>query len=1080
MSAAAIIIGIGGIGSDICARVEQMLPKDILDNRYLRFVIMDTDRNTIRRLQRKGFGGTAIKLSDNMTVVKCLEMLKKEGKADWYPENGIFANKAMTEGAGQYRSISRLAFEYALQESKLDELRRIIHNINEIDINDDDQPPCFYIICSLAGGTGSGIVLPLALHINRIYMQERREALYNCKGFFVLSSAMSELGGTRLEQQSIDANAYAAIKELCAQMQEVDERRYPNIKYLDKNKIYDSCYLFGMANVNGKTVHSFEDLKDMIAMAVYMQACSPMHDKNSSLEDNVSKHLQGLMKRNREKFLRRLGGMGCGELQYPYHKIREYLAMRWAQDVMGELWQQFDRVYYQKMEEQKQRRRLGKKTELVDQGTEYVSAIDKAGNDPLAAEILSVCNPEEGPLWTQYLDAMSDKITHDITEELEREKRKGGSLVNQCARELAALKNSHNRGKQRAEARNILYKLLKQLDIAMGVKGRREADGYAKSWFIPRKMDGSCEPFQLEFWLMQQEQAIHPNAVRYFLYRLRAEILSAETREEEKCKEIRVNIQKIDSDRDKGYNPFKRSRAYQQDYAKYQEVYDSISTYTTHDIYRSVLGKAYEYIDGLAKAYERFFASYEDLLDQFERDCTDIKDNLDKTRGIGVSYICADEECRTRLFEEINHNIYYTQAGRGISDYIYHLIQTRHSETKWEKKIYEQFKDYWIDSLESEFGYIINMDIIEAMEKQEYYKRRPVLNFDRIKYYIEEAEKKMTAPLLQYIRTCGQHQEISVYCYNAGMREKKDLHKEVAKWFDGKEAVADENYCSQYQIMFYCSTVGVKASDILEYVHRHWYDTPLQKGKAFRSYENDIREVFRQDDHDIMYTPHIDKDWHSFWEMPDVEPEYQREAELQIGVVVFYSCVQNLKNKSGEGYLFSVDRRSKSIKKDTLREWHKYLDQNQGAVRILAERLMEDVIRHREGKGSSILVELKAGKVFEVILRYCSEIEIGEQDTIQQGPLFDAMPAIFALYAESLNDLQDMLKQFLTKAELLKCKDSLEKNMDAPRKKRIENMYKEIEKYLDLINATEIYKKCTRLFYAEMIAARRKMGKSSI
>lgn len=1091
MRAAAIIIGIGGIGSDICARVEQMLPQDISEDKYLRFVIMDTDRNTIRRLQRRGFGGTAIKLSDNMTVARCQEMLREKGLADWYPENGIYANKAMTEGAGQYRSISRLAFEYALQESKLDELNRIIHDLNEIDIEDDDQPVRFYIISSLAGGTGSGIALPLALHISRRYMTEKREALFICKGFFVLSSAMHELGGTRLEQQSIDANAYAAIKELCAYMREVDERKPSDkcepplgkeleITYLDKGKIYDYCYLFGMTNGNGKTVHSFEDLKDMMAMAVYMQACSPMHDRNSSMEDNIYKHLQKLAKQNHEIFLRRLGGIGCGELRYPYRKMREYLAMRWAQDMMGGLWRQYDKIFYQKVEEQEQKRRLGKKADSVDQGTEYISAIDKADNDPLAMEILSICNPEEGPLWTQYLEAMFDKITQDITSGFEREKKRGGSLVNQCDRKLAALKNSHNSGRQRTQARNELYKLLRKLDLVVGAGSRREADGYAKFWFAPHEMDGSCKSFQLEFWLMQQGQAIHPNAVRYFLYRLRAEILSAQSREEENIEEIRGNIRQIDTYADRAYNPFKGNRAYQWDYMIYQKVYTSIPEYAVHDIYRSILAKAYEYIDGLAKAYERFFASYGELLDRFERDCAEIMDNLDKSRGIGISYICADKECRKRLFEEIEHSIYYAQAGRGISAYIYQLIQTQHLEAKWEKKIYEQFKGYWVENMESEFGDIINMDIIDAMGKQEYYQRGQALNFDNIKKYIEEAEEKMTAPLLQYLKTCGQQQEISVYCYNAGMKEKSDLHRNVAKWLDDKEAVADEHYCSQYQIMFYRSMVGLKASDIMEYFHRHWYDTPLQKGKAFRSYESDIRDIYQQEDEDIVFTPHIDKDWHSFWEMTDAEQVYQEEAELQTGIVFYYSCIVEWKRVSRAAYSFSIDKEKKMVHKDTLRDWHKYLYRNPGAVRILAEKFMEDVIRYKDGNHSDIMDGLKQGRVFHLILCYFLEIEIMEQDTVRLQPLLKAMAMIFGLYAEGQDELQKMLETYLSKTELSTCKDTLLKDMGESRKKRIENIYQEIEKYVEQIETAEIYQSCTQLFCIEMRAARRKVGKSSI
>ncbi len=1092
MRAAAIIIGIGGIGSDICARVERMLPQGVSENRYFRFVIMDTDLNTIRSLQRSGFGGTAIKLSENMTVARCLEMLNERELAEWYPENGIFRNKAMTEGAGQYRSISRLAFEYARQKSKLDELNRIIHELNEINMEDDNQPIRFYIISSLAGGTGSGIALPVALYLNRLYMEEKKEALFNCKGFFILSSAMHELGGARLERESIDANAYAAIKELSAYMRKVDEHRYfglyerslrkeEDITDIGGGKIYEYCYMFGMTNRSGRTVHSFEDLKDLIANAVYMQACSPMHDMNSSLEDNTNKHLQQLARQNKETFLRRFGGIGCGELRYPYQKLKEYLAMRWAQNMMGERWQEYDVVYYQKLEDQAQKRRQGKKTESVDQGAEYISAIDKASSDSLAEEILAVCNPDEGPIWKQYLDAMYEKITQDIASGLDYEKKRGGSLVNQCDRELSALMNSHNPRKQRMRARNNLYGMLQKLLLIVEGRSRREADSYAKFWFVPHAIDDSLKPFQLEFWLMQQqEQVMHPNAVRYFLYQLRKEILSAQSREEGNVDEIKEIIYQIKDDLDVEYNPFRGNGFYERAYSRYNEVFTKIFEYVKHDIYRGVLVQAYEYVNGLAKGYEQFYGSYGELLHKFRRDCIEIEEGLDKSRGICLSYVCADKKCRERLFDEINHSPYYAQAGRGLSAYIYQLIQTQHLEAKWEKNIYEQFKGYWIDNMEDEFGDIINMDIIDAMRKQEYYQKGRTMDADHIKQCIGEVEEKLIDPFLQYIKGCGHQQGITLCCYNEEMKEKDDIHREIAKWLKERRGVPDKYYCSQYQIMFYRSMVGLNASEIAEYFHKHCYDTPLRKGKAFRSYENNIGDIYQQSDKDIVFTPHIDKDWHSFREMPDSERIYQEERELQIGIVFYYSIIDEWKDGKQEGYSFSIDEEGEIIPQNTLWAWHKYLYHNQGVVRMLAGKLMEDVIRYREGKTSHILTRLKENKIFQVILRYYSEVEIMEQDAIPHYPLLKAMVMIFGLYAEGQDDLREMQKAYLSVSKLEECINILIKDMDESGKKRIENAYPRIEKYVKHIKTAEIYQLCTRLFYIEMGAAKRKMGKSSI
>lgn len=1101
MRAAAIIIGIGGIGSDICARVERMLPRNVSENKYFRFVIMDTDMNTIRRLQRNGFGGTIIKLSDNMTVAGCQEILKGgEVVDDWYPTIAIFANKAMTEGAGQYRAISRLAFEHARQESKLDELNRIIHELNEIDTKGDNQPIRFYIISSLAGGTGSGIALPLALYINRLYMEERKEAYFNCKGFFVLSSAMHELGGTRLERESIDANAYAAIKELSAYMRKADENCYYDdfepsheeglgLTDMDRGKIYDYCYIFGMTNGNGRTVHSFEDLKDLISNAVYMQACSPMHDVNSSLEDNTIKHLVQMARSNHETSLRRFGGIGCGELLYPYQKLKEYLAMKWAQDMMGKHWQKYDAVYYKRVEEQEQKRRQGKKAESVDQGKEYISAIVKANNDPLAEEIQSVCNSDNGPLWTQYLGAMREKIIQDVESGLEFEKKRGGSTVNQCERELSALMNSHNPRKQRLKARNNLYGMLQNLTLIVEEKSRREADEYAESWFVPCAIGDDLKPFQIEFWLKQQQQMMHPNAVRFFLYHLRAEIMEVQSREEDSIDGIRESIYQIRDDSEAGYNPFYGNRFYEKAHTRYHEVFDKIFEYAEHDIYRNVLSKAYEYVDGLARKYEQFYGSYSDLLDKFEKDCIEIEESLDKSKGICLSYVCADKECRKRLFDEISHSIYYVQAGRGLSAYIYQLIQALHKGTKWEENLYEQFKNYWIENMESEFGNIIDMDILDAMKKQEYYKTGSDMDINRMKQYIIDVEENLIDPFLQYVKKSGHQQGISVCCYNVGMREKNGIHREIAKWLDGRRGVTDEYYCSQYQIMFYRSMVGLNASEIAEYYHEHCYDTPLRKGKAFRAYENNIGDVYRQDEKGNLFTPHIDKNWHDFMAMPDSEQGYQEEMELRIGTIFYYSCITEQADKQEyekePKYLFPIGKKFEIIQKNTLWDWHKYLYQNPGAVRLLSEKLLEDVINHRDRKNCKFLGKLEKNVIFKIILRYYSEVGIMEHDDIPCHSLLKSTVVILGLYAEDQNELRELWKTHLSKEELETCKDELVKEMsaDESKEKRIKNIYPRIKKYIENIDDTEIaeiYQLCTRLFYIEMGAVKRKMGKNSI
>jgi len=1086
MRAPAIIIGVGGIGSDICARVEQMLPQEAPDRDCFRFVIMDTDVNTLRGVRRKGFGGTTIRLSDNMTVNTCLEMLKKRKLADWYPENGIFANKAMTEGAGQYRAVSRLAFEYAVQEARLDELERLIQELNEISLEDSNQSVRFYIISSLAGGTGSGIALSVALYINQLYMEAKKEALFSCKGFFLMSSTLRHFGGKCLERESIDANAYAAVKELSAYMREADERggRYGkseigydgevNANAISGGKIYEYCYMFGMVNKKGRGMHSFEDLKDLVANAVYMQACSPMHDMNSSLEDNTIKHLMQLAGKHQEPFLRRFGGIGCGELLYPYEKIKEYLAMRWAGEMIESRWQEYDGVYYEQLRMQEEKHRQGKKVLSVDQGEEYIRAVDNAEGDPLAEEIINVCRPDgEDPIWKKYMKAMYDKIAADIEKEKARQVKEAGTLLNCCDREFGSLGNEiDNSIMQRTQARNLLCELLKELDRSVEGKSRRAAEAYAKSWFVPHDTGGKLEAHLLEYWMIRYDQFMHPNAVRYFLYQLRNAAAAEQAAEDKVVEEIGSKKEEVQIYAERKFSVFRAKSKLSESYKRFKEGYESIFEYARHLVYKCVLQKCQEYVGRLCEEYEQFYFSCDGMLDGFKRNCLEIEEELDRQKGLCLAYVCADRECRNQLFQEIKNSPYYDQAGRGLSSYIYELIQNQRRGRRWQQYLYEQFRSYWIENLETEFGDIINMDVLEALVKQEFYRNGRMINAEGLEQYIQNVEETLIDPFLEYMRDCGHQQGISLCCYHSGLKEKSGIHREVIKWLDERRGVPDQYYCSQYQLMFYRSMVGLNASEIMEYLHRHCYDAALQKGRAFRSYENNIEDMVSEGDMGMgsSLTPHIDKEWHSFLKMPDTNRNYQEEMEIKICVAFYYARIMDkIAGNFQEGYQCFFSETQEPVSEDTLEDCLAYLYQYQGTAHMIILELLKEVRKCESRDTCQFLDKMKASpnSIFLVLLCYYEEIEVWRNDAVPTHIMLDAMIVLIGLFAKDIEELQSMLDEYLSVDSLQQQKLDFVEGKPGYVERRINSIVVRTEKYLKSLDMVRIYSLCTRLFYAE-------------
>ena len=105
MIAPTIVIGLGGIGSDICCRVSRLIKNDKQRSR-IRFVCIDTDVNDLNRRMAEDPRIITIQTSAPYTVGDYLETNVK-AKNEWFPTHNILMHKTPTEGAGQVRAINR-------------------------------------------------------------------------------------------------------------------------------------------------------------------------------------------------------------------------------------------------------------------------------------------------------------------------------------------------------------------------------------------------------------------------------------------------------------------------------------------------------------------------------------------------------------------------------------------------------------------------------------------------------------------------------------------------------------------------------------------------------------------------------------------------------------------------------------------------------------------------------------------------------------------------------------------------------------------------------------------------------------
>lgn len=116
-----LLIGLGGTGSKIAAKIYNEVPEE--EKKKVVVHIFDTDVNEVLGL--KASDRTII--STDLTVEKCLlkDYMRQCNADAWFPvEYPTIMKTKFSDGAGQIRAISRLAYMDAIASGKLKELEK--------------------------------------------------------------------------------------------------------------------------------------------------------------------------------------------------------------------------------------------------------------------------------------------------------------------------------------------------------------------------------------------------------------------------------------------------------------------------------------------------------------------------------------------------------------------------------------------------------------------------------------------------------------------------------------------------------------------------------------------------------------------------------------------------------------------------------------------------------------------------------------------------------------------------------------------------------------------------------------------
>ncbi|MEN9274927.1 MAG: tubulin-like doman-containing protein [Gloeomargarita sp. GMQP_bins_5] len=298
-----IVVGLGGTGKEVLMKIRRMIVEtygslDALP--IVSFLHIDTEQNA-----KVSEPQVVLKQDISLRPVEQVWAKVDNAKAilnriadydylmEWFPPE-LAGTDAILAGAGQIRALGKFAFtvNYQTIKNAFAHARARILGHEKFMLDrwgvQLDKGINIFIVCSLSGGTGSGMVLDMAYNV-RDWVPP--SDLPQTCAFLVLPGAFSGLG------DRVIANAYAALMELdhYSRPHTRFETQYSNnmADRISSQNAQDTpfsfCYLVGNSN-DKVTLPTLEAVLEMVAQNIFLDFSSGFSQYKKLVRDNIRKH----------------------------------------------------------------------------------------------------------------------------------------------------------------------------------------------------------------------------------------------------------------------------------------------------------------------------------------------------------------------------------------------------------------------------------------------------------------------------------------------------------------------------------------------------------------------------------------------------------------------------------------------------------------------------------------------------------------------------------------------------------------------------------------------------------------------
>lgn len=248
----------------------------------------------------------------------------------------------ISRGAGQKRPFGRMAIFYDLQQFVQSKIANKIETAlaEVIDANNHQAPVEIYIVASLAGGTGSGMVIDVA-HLARWFAYRQVRTGFAIRGFLALQNTFRSV----IKTEQVQPQVFSAMRELDRFMQVFDQQ-YP-IVYDPNNqalqtiyggklgKLFDNCYLLD-ASREHMPLDGYEPkygVYPSIADSITMLLDGSTGDAYAQHYKNVNTRIADVQSKLKQPIY---SSMGSYSLILPVEDMIAGLSYRFAIDLLGQ------------------------------------------------------------------------------------------------------------------------------------------------------------------------------------------------------------------------------------------------------------------------------------------------------------------------------------------------------------------------------------------------------------------------------------------------------------------------------------------------------------------------------------------------------------------------------------------------------------------------------------------------------------------------------------------------------------------------------------------------------------------------